>query len=120
MGKICSKCQKFKSLDEFYREMRRKDGHCALCKICEKKRTRNRKTYYNSEKYREINRRKQIKYKQTHPDKLLARKIARKVKLKAKCERCGDPNNLERHHPDYRKPSQVKTVCRCCHLSLHK
>lgn len=44
-----------------------------------------------------------------------ARKGKNKVPLKDHCELCGSTDYLERHHPDYTKPLEVKTLCRTCH-----
>ena len=42
------------------------------------------------------------------------------IPLDSKCCICGRTENLERHHPDYNKPLNVITVCRSCHVLLHK
>jgi len=44
-----------------------------------------------------------------------AQKLAKKIALGSKCEKCGSTENLERHHEDYSKPLEVKTLCRKCH-----
>ena len=44
--KTCNKCGEVKSLDEFHKDKKRKDGYCHSCKICIKQ-------YRQSEKYKE-------------------------------------------------------------------
>lgn len=54
----------------------------------------------------------------------IARSIARiydtrhKISV-GKCESCGGSENIERHHDDYSKPTEVRYLCRKCHKSLH-
>lgn len=42
--KKCSKCQEFKTLDEFYRNKARYDGYCNFCKNCDKNKPINKET----------------------------------------------------------------------------
>lgn len=42
MEKPCSKCKNIKPYSEFYKDKSRSDGHCNYCKICDKKRLRNK------------------------------------------------------------------------------
>lgn len=54
--KRCSKCKEIKSISEFYKHYKRKDGHQSLCKICQKfylqseKNKETKKRYWQSEK----------------------------------------------------------------------
>ena len=32
-----------------------------------------------------------------------------------RCEACGEPRELTRHHPDHRRPLDVQWLCRACH-----
>ncbi len=36
------------------------------------------------------------------------------------CERCEQARPLERHHPDYSKPKDVRWLCRKCHDKAHE
>ena len=42
------------------------------------------------------------------------------VPLGSECYICGSKEGLERHHPDYNKPLDIRTICRGCHVQLHK
>jgi hypothetical protein len=35
-------------------------------------------------------------------------------------EVCKSDENLQKHHPDYTKPLEIKWLCRKCHIELHK
>lgn len=37
----------------------------------------------------------------------------------ATCSKCGSPNCLERHHPDYSQPTMVDVLCSSCHGLEH-
>lgn len=51
LTKTCTKCNELKSIDEFYKDKRNKDGYRYTCKQCDKE---YKKTYYkdNIENYR--------------------------------------------------------------------
>lgn len=45
----------------------------------------------------------------------------RAVQGVTKCERCGAVSKvLQRHHPDYSKPTEVIVLCPRCHAAAHK
>lgn len=91
-------------------------------------RERQNKSYL---KHREERLKQSREYYQANKDKIKARTLARyhkdKEKVKAerlaealvplgeKCEECGSTEDLERHHPDYSKALEVRTLCRKCH-----
>jgi ribosomal protein S27AE len=61
--------------------------------------------------------------KERYPEHVLARVVVyralRSGKLhKDSCELCGDVDVVA-HHDDYRKPLNVRWVCRKCHRELH-
>src|SRR3990167_3319507 len=35
------------------------------------------------------------------------------------CGNCGSIENLQRHHPDYTVPGNMKILCQTCHKNLH-
>ena len=55
------------------------------------------------------------RYAQRHPDKKRARNLTRYIPLASECEKCGDTEKLERHHPDYSRPREFQTLCHDCH-----
>jgi len=58
-------------------------------------------------------------YSKKYPEKVLAQKKARIIKMDSRCNKCGCAEKLERHHPDYSKPLYVITLCKCCHMGEH-
>ena len=68
--KICTKCGEEKSLEEFYKDRRRKDGFYPQCKICLKKYQRKYKEQ-NRDKYLEHSKKYQRKYREQNRDKRL-------------------------------------------------
>jgi hypothetical protein len=55
-----------------------------------------------------------------YPERHRAITIAdRYTKLGEKCEICGNTEKLERHHEDYSKPLEVRTLCKYCHEAEH-
>lgn len=45
------------------------------------------------------------------------RKAAQRAMPKMiRCEKCGATESLQRHHPDYSKPAEVKILCHTCHV----
>jgi len=59
-------------------------------------------------------------YRMNNKEKIIAKRLARKVPLKEACEICGRKENLEKHHPDYNFPLKTQTLCRACHLRIHR
>jgi hypothetical protein len=62
--KKCSKCKEEKSLDCFYKDKQKKDGHNSHCKVCE---LSSKKTYYkeNKDKVKEYQKENKDKLKET-------------------------------------------------------
>lgn len=55
------------------------------------------------------------------PSKNTIRKRAqRKHPILEKCQDCGTPPPLERHHPDYSDPERVEILCPPCHVKADK
>ena len=96
----CKKC-----INKYYRV--NGPGHAAQMRGCKK--------YNRTLK----GRRRNIEYNKRNPDKLRARRLARRfVPLKLFCEICDSTQNLGRHHPDYNKPLEVVTLCVTCNGRL--
>jgi hypothetical protein len=61
------------------------------------------------------------RYKKLNRHKTNAEAFARHhVNVGSQCEICDSTENLERHHPDYAERLVVVTVCRACHVNIHK
>jgi len=104
--KQCSKCKKHKPLSEFNPEQRVKDGLRADCKSCQY--AIQSKRYYAEHFKPEA--------------KEIAREAYRQGKIQKPlfCERCRQTKRLEKHHPDYEKPTKIIWVCRRCHSLIHR
>ena len=132
MKKKCFKCEKVKSLSEFYKHSGMKDGHLNKCKSCTKKdaiENRNNKIDY----YREYDRKRgcrqnkeyHMAWRRKFPNKNKAHVIVasamKSCKLfKEPCEECGTDENIHAHHDDYLKPLNVRWLCAAHHSQWHK
>lgn len=133
MSPHCSVCGVELTEENWYPYYRKTNQH--RCKECDRKKSKN---YYakNIEKAREKRLLHERKVRQDNPEKardywrkyyqrnrkkVLARDISkREVPLGNRCEICGSTENLERHHIDYDKPELVVTLCRECHMKIHR
>jgi len=75
--------------------------------------------------YRETHKKQQRQYlrnwNKRNEKKKNAQQLAQNhIPLQPFCEKCGSDQNLERHHPDYSKPLEVQTLCRSCHILIHR
>jgi len=110
--KQCFKCMKTKPLTAYYKHRQMGDGHLGKCKECTKLDATTHRNN-NLDKIREYDRGRGFRgtrgkvYKQTPK------------RIDSNCNFCGSTNNLEKHHPDYSKPSWVVTLCRKCHRNTH-
>ena len=149
MTKICSKCKCEKNIEDFHKDLSRKDGHSYICKQCNNERS---KTYY---KTNIVKCRKQKRdYAKSTEGKIIRCKyieqtkniIAERVKtyrvrnrkkyrcrwrfkkaLKAgkimrpeKCDGCNKKCKPDGHHPDYNYPLKVEWLCKQCHGQRHR
>lgn len=49
----------------------------------------------------------------------LRKRAQRKISVEGRaCATCGSTENLERHHPDYRRPLHIVVLCKPCHGRL--
>ena len=66
ISKRCPQCKQNKSLSDFHKSRREKDGHCSWCKSCMKA---SNKTYRQTDKGKAVNRKKVAIYFQTSKGK---------------------------------------------------
>jgi hypothetical protein len=64
---------------------------------------------------------KKINYSNKYQVQSEARSIANKIPIKngQLCQLCNTSLAIERHHPDYSKPTEIIFVCRRCHWNIH-
>lgn len=120
---FCKACQ-----NSIERERRRKDPQKSKDRVKAWKKENPEKVSAYHKKYRQAHPEKikefQKRYRRKYPEKDRAHAVShRAIKLEEitpsdVCERCGETNNLEAHHPDYSKPKQVQWLCRKCHVAL--
>ncbi len=137
--KVCFKCNKEKSLLEYYRHSQMKDGHLNKCKACAKEdstthrdghlekireydRERSKlphRTKLNTESTERLRKNFPLKYKAHN---LVDRAVKNGKLIKPKiCEACNKPGRqIEGHHNDYSKPLDVTWLCSACHKQLHR
>jgi ribosomal protein S27AE len=148
--KKCFKCGKVKSLDEFYKHPRMKDGHLGKCKECTKKdvaedrinnpeklkardkkrnglphRVKERKKYAQSPQGKKAKSKATKKWTEKNPLKKAVYRIFKSAiktgRLKRQpCEKCGSTIRVHGHHDDYYKPLEVRWLCSKCHAKLHR
>lgn len=130
--KTCFKCGIEKSLSEFYKHKRMRDGHLGKCKECTKKDSTDHRNK-NIERIRAYDRKRgnrqdsayYLEYKNKYPNKYKARIMVgnaiRDGKLfKEPCEHCGSEKNIVAHHDDYLKPLNVRWLCQAHHMQWHR
>jgi hypothetical protein len=122
---ICPRCNKLKPHNA--------NGLCQSCaymvrywKDADKKREENK---LRTRKWRAANPEKNLQIVRNRNAKKKGNKIEnhRKVircrpwKRKAKeCKECGSTQDLQLHHLDYKFPRKEITLCRTCHMKLHR
>lgn len=135
--KICFKCKNKKELRLFYKHPKTADKHLNKCKLCTKKDVkkryenpifRKRIEKYESERFKRPERKEQLARYRKEKNKKFPNKYRARTKLnhavrdghieRLPCEKCGEPKS-DGHHRDYRKPLDVKWLCRRCHYIEH-
>lgn len=135
--KKCFKCGKNKSLSDFHKHSRMKDGHLNKCKDCtcmdvRKNRAKNA-DYYRAkdvERYRGTpGRREGIaersrQWRADNPKKAAAHNAVSKAKAKGTllerpCEICGSVTHIHAHHDDYSRPLDIRWLCPVHHKEWH-
>lgn len=133
--KKCFKCGKIKSLSEFYRHSKMKDGHLNKCKECAKidvaaNYRKNREHFIEYDRYRNVSENRKVarlQYQNTRrtssPEKYRAYCMVNDAVrhgrlIKKPCVICGKPKT-EAHHEDYNRPLDVVWLCREHHVLIH-
>ena len=119
-------------LELFRKAERSKHGHANSCKSCYREQRRNGGKYFESElsQKKDYNQTEQGKrvalktfynWKENNHEKYWAQFMARiHTELDNHCEICNSATLLERHHPDYSKPFDIRTLCVQCHKDIHR
>jgi hypothetical protein len=133
--KRCFKCQCEKSIDDFYRHARMRDGHLNKCKACTKADALKHRQLH-LEQVRQYDRMRAIqphrialnvavtaKWRAADPRRTAAHNaVARAIKSGAlsrqPCAACGS-TKVVAHHPDYDKPLAVEWLCQAHHKQAH-
>lgn len=134
--KKCFKCEKTKSLNEFYKHSKMADGHLNKCKTCAKndvgkhreknldriraydrERGKSKERIAASVAVNRVWRSEDLRRQKAH--KAVAKAIRNGDIIRAVCERCGNGKSVA-HHDDYDKPLQVMWLCQPCHKQRHK
>lgn len=128
--KKCFKCGEVKSISEFYKHKRMKDGHLNKCKECSKVDALNHRDK-NIDKIREYDRNRgnrqkagySRQWKDDNPKKYRAHNMvsnhlrAGNIK-KMPCEVCKS-EKVVAHHDDYNMPLNIRWLCQAHHKQWH-
>jgi len=131
--KFCSKCNTERSLKDFYKDRRTKDGLYSICKYCMQAYRKNYK--YTDEQLKKRRKQKADSKKRNKeyyrdyskkPEEKIKEKCRHKTYLAIKnkfierngCLICN--KEAQAHHEDYNKPLKVIWLCEEHHLELHQ
>ena len=135
-SKICFKCNKELSIDDFYKHPAMGDGYLGKCKTCTKKDVLDHRLL-NLDKIRAYDRaRASLPHRREHVARISRawlkedkrrqasyNAVVRAIKSgrlqKENCYKCGSANSLA-HHEDYDFPLVVIWLCQPCHKQRHK
>lgn len=129
--KRCTKCGIEKENSEFGKHKYSKDGLTSRCKDC---RNIDQRTYNQTERGKEYNRKYKIsdkctenrkEYRKNDKTKYMAHiklnsAVQRgKITKPSECSICGKSAIIHGHHEDYTKPYDVIWLCSKCHTYIH-
>lgn len=131
-GKRCCKCGKVKSLQDFSKVTKHRDGHSYKCRIC-RSGTRRSETaqlasyrYHRTVRGRASQARSHAKRRASGHERIgnIVGWAVRSGKLPKpnRCEGCGryvERQHLHGHHEDYSQPLAVLWLCHRCHSRRH-
>jgi len=121
MYKSCSRCHTFKPLASFDHARNSRDGHHHRCKICDRKRDKER--HKTGSLPRSIRRWKQNNQLATQAHKRVRQAVCRGELQPGPCAACGctkSTRSHHAHHEDYTKPLDVTWLCPSCHIEHHR
>jgi hypothetical protein len=135
MTKACIECGVPKLLSEYYRHPGMADGTLGVCKVCHKRRMKERRLTnpyvqeYDRERYHDPARKARTaeiaqRWAAQNPEARRAQyavnNAVRDGRLKKMpCALCGSENNIQGHHKDYGRPLDVVWLCATCHHRVH-
>lgn len=113
----CSACRRLQEPEAFQRNKRGKFGRHHRCRVCEKRRDRER---ILSGKLAEASKR----WKRRNPERAaahaaVAAALRRGELVRQACAVCGEAR-AEAHHPNYAEPLRVLWLCRQHHAEEHR
>jgi hypothetical protein len=130
----CRACGTTKPLPEFTRDRKSAGGRTRECSACSRARWLRWKAA-NGERARESWRRhyrenrerllaELAAHKRNHREEQRSRDAAWQARrdgrlIPSSCEVCGATDNIEGHHPDYRRALEVVWLCKSCHRNVH-
>lgn len=134
ISKRCTECKEIKSLSEFHKNRRERDGYQSHCKICCKKYRQTKKSqsyqmnyqkeYSKTTRGRIAHRKAQKRYDVRHPEREGARhaveyaiKTGKLPPVESLQCSCGEPAKHYHHHKGYAPTHwfDVIAVCNRCH-----
>jgi len=115
--KSCSRCHAFKPLAEFDHSRRSRDGRHHRCKVCDRRRDRERLA--DGRLARSIQRWQAHHPRAVEAHRILRAAIKRGDIQRSPCSECGKPSS-HGHHDDYSKPLDVTWFCHLCHMEHHR
>ena len=127
--KVCFACGVEKPLSEFYAHPQTADRHLGKCKACTRTavlshRAAHLETVRAYDRARAMLPHRRLKatkgtkaWRAKYPDRSSAQRKARRrhPQPPERCQVCGMANKLERHHPDYSRPTVIVWLCKPCH-----
>jgi protein-arginine kinase activator protein McsA len=118
MEKRCAKCGTSEALHKGSSYTRKSGEKVQLyiCRPCNNARIRFYRHEHNGmQKQYEASQR----YLAKHPGRTKLYQQCHKIPMKP-CESCGSTKTVDRHHDDYRKPLEIRFLCRLCHKKHHQ
>ena len=124
--KWCNGCEQTKLESDYHRDSTKNDGLHSWCKKC---RAISQRNYHQTKAGKDVNRRSQKRYYQTHSEQISARSAINNATKTGKCPHistqqgnvCGAPAKHYHHSKGYEEKHWLKVIplCRSCHKKTH-